>query len=127
MFNYDKITFDNSINNTIELIFTEPNTKPLFNGRFVDANNKVISVEGLDFTITDKQPGSCKLTITTKSGRDYSSVYGFRLTYSYVGSGVADTTIPLEVIKPGWDINNIIIPKDGGTYTAVFGISNDYT
>ena len=127
MFNYDKITFDNSINNTIELIFTEPNTKPLFNGRFVDINNKVISVEGLDFTITDKQPGSCKLTITTKSGRDYSSVYGFRLTYSYVGSGVADTTIPLEVIKPGWDINNIIIPKDGGTYTAVFGISNDYT
>ena len=33
MFNYDKITFDNSINNTIELIFTEPNTKSLFNGR----------------------------------------------------------------------------------------------
>ena len=127
MFNYDKITFDNSINNTIELIFTEPNTKSLFNGRFVDANDKVISVEGLDFTITDKQPGSCKLTITTKSGRDYSSVYGFRLTYSYVGSGVADTTIPIEVIKPGWDINNIVIPKDGGTYTAVFGISNDYT
>ena len=127
MFNYDKITFDNSINNTIELIFTEPNTKALFNGRFVDANDKVISVEGLDFTITDKQAGSCKLTITTKSGRDYSSVYGFRLTYSYVGSGVADTTIPIEVIKPGWDINDIVIPKDGGTYTAVFGISNDYT
>ena len=127
MFNYDKITFDNSINNTIELIFTEPNTKSLFNGRFVDANDKVISVEGLDFTITDKQPGSCKLTITTKSGRDYSSVYGFRLTYSYVGSGVANTTIPIEVIKPGWDINNIIIPKEGGTYTAVFGISQDYT
>ena len=126
MFNYDKITFDNSINNTIELIFTEPNTKPLFNGRFVDINNKVISVEGLDFTITDKQAGSCKLTITTKSGRDYSSVYGFRLTYSYVGSGVADTTIPIEVIKPGWDINNIVIPKEGGTYTAVFGISQDY-
>ena len=126
MFNYDKITFDNSINNTIELIFTEPNTKALFNGRFVDANNKVISVEGLGFTITDKQPGSCKLTITTKSGRDYSSVYGFRLTYSYVGSGVADTTIPIEVIKPGWDINNIVIPKNGGTYTAVFGISQDY-
>ena len=126
MFNYDKITFDNSINNTIELIFTEPNTKSLFNGRFVDANDKVISVEGLDFTITDKQPGSCKLTITTKSGRDYSSVYGFRLTYSYVGSGVANTTIPIEVIKPGWDINNIIIPKEGGTYTAVFGISQDY-
>ena len=127
MFNYDKITFDNSINNTIELIFTEPNTKSLFNGRFVDANDKVISVEGLDFTITDKQPGSCKLTITTKDGRDYSSVYGFRLTYSYVGSGVANTTIPIEVIKPGWDINNIVIPKDGGTYTAVFGISRDYT
>ena len=127
MFNYDKITFDNSINNTIELIFTEPNTKPLFNGRFVDINNKVISVEGLDFTITDKQPGSCKLTITTKSGRDYSSVYGFRLTYSYVGSGVADTTIPLEVIKPGWDINNIVIPKDGGRYTAVFGVSGNCT
>ena len=127
MFNYDKITFDNSINNTIELIFTEPNTKPLFNGRFVDINNKVISVEGLDFTITDKQAGSCKLTITTREGRDYSKVYGFRLTYSYVGSGVADTTIPIEVIKPGWDINNIVIPKDGGTYTAVFGISNDYT
>ena len=126
MFNYDKITFDNSINNTIELIFTEPNTKSLFNGRFVDANDKVISVEGLDFTITDKQPGSCKLTITTKSGRDYSSVYGFRLTYSYVGSGVANTTIPIEVIKPGWDINNIVIPKEGGTYTAVFGISQDY-
>ena len=127
MFNYDKITFDNSVNNTIELIFTEPNTKPLFNGRFVDINNKVISVEGLDFTITDKQAGSCKLTITTKSGRDYSSVYGFRLTYSYVGSGVANTTIPIEVIKPGWDVNNIVIPKDGGTYTAVFGISQDYT
>ena len=127
MFNYDKITFDNSINNTIELIFTEPNTKPLFNGRFVDANNKVISVEGLDFTITDKQAGSCKLTITTKSGRDYSSVYGFRLTYSYVGSGVADTTIPIEVIKPGWDINNIVIPKDGGRYTAVFGVSGNCT
>ena len=127
MFNYDKITFDNSINNTIELIFTEPNTKALFNGRFVDANDKVISVEGLDFTITDKQPGSCKLTITTREGRDYSSVYGFRLTYSYVGSGVANTTIPIEVIKPGWDINNIVIPKEGGTYTAVFGISNDYT
>ena len=127
MFNYDKITFDNSVNNTIELIFTEPNTKSLFNGRFVDADDKVISVEGLDFTITDKQEGSCKLTITTKSGRDYSSVYGFRLTYSYVGSGVANTTIPIEVIKPGWDINNIIIPKDGGIYTAVFGISNDYT
>ena len=127
MFNYDKITFDNSINNTIELIFTEPNTKPLFNGRFVDINNKVISVEGLDFTITDKQAGSCKLTITTREGRDYSKVYGFRLTYSYVGSGVADTTIPIEVIKPGWDINNIVIPKDGGTYTAVFGISQDYT
>ena len=127
MFNYDKITFDNSINNTIELIFTEPNTKSLFNGRFVDANDKVISVEGLDFTITDKQPGSCKLTITTKNGRDYSSVYGFRLTYSYVGSGVANTTIPIEVIKPGWDINNITIPKEGGTYTAVFGISQDYT
>ena len=126
MFNYDKITFDNSINNTIELIFTEPNTKALFNGRFVDANDKVISVEGLDFTITDKQMGSCKLTITTKSGRDYSSVYGFRLTYSYVGSGVANTTIPIEVIKPGWDINNIVIPKEGGTYTAVFGISQDY-
>ena len=123
MFNYDKITFDNSINNTIELIFTEPNTKSLFNGRFVDANDKVISVEGLDFTITDKQPGSCKLTITTKNGRDYSSVYGFRLTYSYVGSGVANTTIPIEVIKPGWDINNIVIPKEGGTYTAVFGVS----
>ena len=127
MFNYDKITFDNSVNNTIELIFTEPNTKALFNGRFVDANDKVISVEGLDFTITDKQAGSCKLTITTKSGRDYSSVYGFRLTYSYVGSGVANTTIPIEVIKPGWDINNIVIPKDGGRYTAVFGISQDYT
>lgn len=127
MFNYDKITFDNSVNNTIELIFTEPNTKALFNGRFVDADNKVISVEGLGFTITDKQQGSCKLTITTKEGRDYSSVYGFRLTYSYVGSGVADTTIPIEVIKPGWDINNIIIPKEGGTYTAVFGISQDYT
>ena len=127
MFNYDKITFDNSVNNTIELIFTEPNTKALFNGRFVDANDKVISVEGLDFTITDKQEGSCKLTITTKSGRDYSSVYGFRLTYSYVGSGVANTTIPIEVIKPGWDINNIVIPKDGGRYTAVFGISQDYT
>ena len=127
MFNYDKITFDNSVNNTIELIFTEPNTKPLFNGRFVDINNKVISVEGLDFTITDKQEGSCKLTITTKSGRDYSSVYGFRLTYSYVGSGVANTTIPIEVIKPGWDINNIVIPKEGGRYTAVFGISQDYT
>ena len=127
MFNYDKITFDNSINNTIELIFTEPNTKPLFNGRFVDINDKVISVEGLDFTITDKQAGSCKLTITTREGRDYSSVYGFRLTYSYVGSGVANTTIPIEVIKPGWDINNIVIPKDGGTYTAVFGISQDYT
>ena len=126
MFNYDKITFDNSVNNTIELIFTEPNTKALFNGRFVDANDKVISVEGLDFTITDKQPGSCKLTITTKEGRDYSSVYGFRLTYSYVGSGVANTTIPIEVIKPGWDINNIVIPKEGGTYTAVFGISEDY-
>ena len=126
MFNYDKITFDNSINNTIELIFTEPNTKSLFNGRFVDANDKVISVEGLDFSITDKQPGSCKLTITTKSGRDYSSVYGFRLTYSYVGSGVANFTIPIEVIKPGWDINNIVIPKQGGTYTAVFGISGDY-
>lgn len=126
MFNYDKITFDNSINNTIELIFTEPNTKALFNGRFVDANDKVISVEGLGFTITDKQPGSCKLTITTKEGRDYSSVYGFRLTYSYVGSGVANTTIPIEVIKPGWDINNIVIPKEGGTYTAVFGISQDY-
>ena len=126
MFNYDKITFDNSINNTIELIFTEPNTKALFNGRFVDVNDKVISVEGLDFTITDKQPGSCKLTITTREGRDYSSVYGFRLTYSYVGSGVANTTIPIEVIKPGWDINNIVIPKDGGTYTAVFGISQDY-
>ena len=126
MFNYDKITFDNSVNNTIELIFTEPNTKPLFNGRFVDANNKVISVEGLDFTITDKQEGSCKLTITTKSGRDYSSVYGFRLTYSYIGSGVANTTIPIEVIKPGWDINNIVIPKDGGTYTAVFGINGNY-
>ena len=126
MFNYDKITFDNSINNTIELIFTEPNTKSLFNGRFVDANDKVISVEGLNFTITDKQPGSCKLTITTKEGRDYSSVYGFRLTYSYVGSGVANTTIPIEVIKPGWDINNIVIPKEGGTYTAVFGISQDY-
>ena len=127
MFNYDKITFDNSINNTIELIFTEPNTKPLFNGRFVDANDKVISVEGLDFTITDKQAGSCKLTITTREGRDYSSVYGFRLTYSYVGSGVANTTIPIEVIKPGWDINNIIIPKEGGRYTAVFGISDNYT
>ena len=126
MFNYDKITFDNSINNTIELIFTEPNTKALFNGRFVDANDKVISVEGLDFTITDKQEGSCKLTITTKSGRDYSSVYGFRLTYSYVGSGVANTTIPIEVIKPGWNINNIIIPKEGGRYTAIFGISQDY-
>ena len=126
MFNYDKITFDNSVNNTIELIFTEPNTKALFNGRFVDADNKVISVEGLGFTITDKQPGSCKLTITTKEGRDYSSVYGFRLTYSYVGSGVADTTIPIEVIKSGWDINNITIPKEGGTYTAVFGISQDY-
>lgn len=126
MFNYDKITFDNSINNTIELIFTEPNTKALFNGRFVDANDKVISVEGLDFTITDKQPGSCKLTITTREGRDYSSVYGFRLTYSYVGSGVANTTIPIEVIKPGWDINNIVIPKEGGTYTAIFGISQDY-
>lgn len=127
MFNYDKITFDNSVNNTIELIFTEPNTKALFNGRFVDADNNVISVEGLDYTITDKQPGSCKLTITTKEGRDYSSVYGFRLTYSYVGSGVANTTIPIEVIKPGWDINNITIPKEGGTYTAVFGISQDYT
>ena len=127
MFNYDKITFDNSVNNTIELIFTEPNTKPLFNGRFVDADNKVISVEGLDFTITDKQSGSCKLTITTKQGRDYSSVYGFKLTYSYIGSGVANTTIPIEVIKPGWDINNIIIPKEGGRYTAVFGISSDYT
>ena len=127
MFNYDKITFDNSINNTIELIFTEPNTKALFNGRFVDANDKVISVEGLGFTITDKQPGSCKLTITTREGRDYSSVYGFRLTYSYVGSGVADTTIPIEVIKPGWDINNIIIPKEGGTYTAVFGVSGNHT
>ena len=127
MFNYDKITFDNSVNNTIELIFTEPNTKALFNGRFVDADNNVISVEGLDFTITDKQPGSCKLTITTKEGRDYSSVYGFRLTYSYVGSGVANTTIPIEVIKSGWDINNITIPKEGGTYTAVFGISQDYT
>ena len=127
MFNYDKITFDNSINNTIELIFTEPNTKSLFNGRFVDANDKVISVEGLDFTITDKQPGSCKLTITTKSGRDYSSVYGFRLTYSYVGSGVANTTIPIEVIKPGWNINNIIIPKEGGTYTAIFGVSGNCT
>ena len=126
MFNYDKITFDNSVNNTIELIFTEPNTKSLFNGRFVDANDKVISVEGLDFTITDKQPGSCKLTITTREGRDYSSVYGFRLTYSYVGSGVASTTIPIEVIKPGWNINNIIIPKEGGTYTAIFGISQDY-
>ena len=126
MFNYDKITFDNSVNNTIELIFTEPNTKSLFNGRFVDANDKVISVEGLDFTITDKREGSCKLTITTKEGRDYSSVYGFRLTYSYIGSGVANTTIPIEVIKPGWDINNIIIPRDGGTYTAVFGISGDY-
>ena len=126
MFNYDKITFDNSINNTIELIFTEPNTKALFNGRFVDANDKVISVEGLDFTRTDKQEGSCKLTITTKSGRDYSSVYGFRLTYSYVGSGVANTTIPIEVIKPGWNINNIIIPKEGGRYTAIFGISQDY-
>ena len=126
MFNYDKITFDNSINNTIELIFTEPNTKSLFNGRFVDANDKVISVEGLDFTITDKQMGSCKLTITTKEGRDYSSVYGFRLTYSYIGSGVANTTIPIEVIKPGWDINNIVIPKEGGTYTAIFGISQDY-
>lgn len=126
MFNYDKITFDNSVNNTIELIFTEPNTKALFNGRFVDANDKVISVEGLDFTITDKQPGSCKLTITTREGRDYSSVYGFRLTYSYVGSGVANTTIPIEVIKPGWDINNIVIPKEGGTYTAIFGISQDY-
>ena len=126
MFNYDKITFDNSINNTIELIFTEPNTKALFNGRFVDANDKVISVDGLDFTITDKQAGSCKLTITTREGRDYSSVYGFRLTYSYVGSGVANTTIPIEVIKPGWDINNIVIPKEGGTYTAVFGISRDY-
>ena len=127
MFNYDKITFDNSVNNTIELIFTEPNTKSLFNGRFVDANDKVISVEGLDFTITDKQEGSCKLTITTREGRDYSSVYGFRLTYSYVGSGVANFTIPIEVIKPGWDINNITIPKEGGTYTAVFGISQDYT
>lgn len=127
MFNYDKITFDNSINNTIELIFTEPNTKPLFNGRFVDINNKVISVEGLDFTITDKQAGSCKLTITTREGRDYSKVYGFRLTYSYVGSGVADTTIPIEVIKPGWDINNIIIPKEGGRYTAVFGVSGNCT
>lgn len=127
MFNYDKITFDNSVNNTIELIFTEPNTKALFNGRFVDANDKVISVEGLGFTITDKQPGSCKLTITTKEGRDYSNVYGFRLTYSYVGSGVANTTIPIEVIKSGWDINNITIPKEGGTYTAVFGISRDYT
>ena len=127
MFNYDKITFDNSINNTIELIFTEPNTKALFNGRFVDANDKVISVEGLGFTITDKQPGSCKLTITTREGRDYSSVYGFRLTYSYVGSGVADTTIPIEVIKPGWDINNIVIPKEGGTYTAVFGVSGNHT
>ena len=127
MFNYDKITFDNSVNNTIELIFTEPNTKSLFNGRFVDANDKVISVEGLDFTITDKQPGSCKLTITTKEGRDYSSVYGFRLTYSYIGSGVANTTIPIEVIKPGWDINHITIPKEGGRYTAVFGISNDCT
>lgn len=126
MFNYDKITFDNSVNNTIELIFTEPNTKALFNGRFVDADDKVISVEGLGFTITDKQPGSCKLTITTKEGRDYSSVYGFRLTYSYVGSGVANTTIPIEVIKPGWDINNITIPREGGTYTAVFGISQDY-
>lgn len=126
MFNYDKITFDNSVNNTIELIFTEPNTKALFNGRFVDADDNVISVEGLDFTITDKQQGSCKLTITTKEGRDYSSVYGFRLTYSYVGSGVANTTIPIEVIKSGWDINNIIIPKEGGTYTAVFGISKDY-
>ena len=126
MFNYDKITFDNSVNNTIELIFTEPNTKALFNGRFVDINDKVISVEGLDFTITDKQQGSCKLTITTREGRDYSSVYGFRLTYSYVGSGVANTTIPIEVIKPGWDINNIVIPKEGGTYTAVFGISQDY-
>ena len=127
MFNYDKITFDNSINNTIELIFTEPNTKSLFNGRFVDANDKVSSVEGLDFTITDKQEGSCKLTITTKSGRDYSSVYGFRLTYSYVGSGVANTTIPIEVIKPGWDINNIVIPKEGGTYTAIFGVSGNCT
>ena len=127
MFNYDKITFDNSVNNTIELIFTEPNTKALFNGRFVDADNKVISVDGLDYTITDKQPGSCKLTITTKEGRDYSSVYGFRLTYSYVGSGVANTTIPIEVIKSGWDINNITIPREGGTYTAVFGISQDYT
>ena len=127
MFNYDKITFDNSVNNTIELIFTEPNTKPLFNGRFVDADNKVISVEGLDFTITDKQSGSCKLTITTKQNGDYSSVYGFKLTYSYIGSGVANTTIPIEVIKPGWDINNIIIPKEGGRYTAVFGISSDYT
>lgn len=127
MFNYDKITFDNSVNNTIELIFTEPNTKSLFNGRFVDADNNVISVDGLGYTITDKQPGSCKLTITTKSGRDYSSVYGFRLTYSYVGSGVANFTIPIEVIKPGWDINNIVIPKEGGTYTAVFGISQDYT
>ena len=126
MFNYDKITFDNSVNNTIELIFTEPNTKALFNGRFVDANDKVISVDGLDYTITDKQAGSCKLTITTREGRDYSSVYGFRLTYSYIGSGVANTTIPIEVIKPGWDINNIVIPKDGGTYTAVFGISQDY-
>lgn len=127
MFNYDKITFDNSVNNTIELIFTEPNTKPLFNGRFVDADNKVISVEGLDFTITDKQSGSCKLTITTKQNGDYSRVYGFKLTYSYIGSGVANTTIPIEVIKPGWDINNIIIPKEGGRYTAVFGISSDYT
>ena len=126
MFNYDKITFDNSVNNTIELIFTEPNAKALFNGRFVDADDNVISVEGLDFTITDKQQGSCKLTITTESGRDYSSVYGFRLTYSYVGSGVANFTIPIEVIKPGWDINNIVIPKEGGTYTAVFGISQDY-
>ena len=127
MFNYDKITFDNSINNTIELIFTEPNTKPLFNGRFVDINDKVISVEGLDFTITDKQAGSCKLTITTREGRDYSKVYGFRLTYSYVGSGVANTTIPIEVIKPGWDINNIVIPKEGGRYTAVFGVSGNCT
>lgn len=126
MFNYNKITFVNSVNNTIELTFTDPLATGIFNGRFINSNNKFISVDGLDSTITDKQAGGCKLTITTTKNKDYSSVVGFRMLYS-TSSGVKNITIPVSVVTNGWNNTDLVISKEGGEYSVTYGVLNDVT
>lgn len=119
MFNYKKLTLDNSVANVVNLIFTG-GTKATYTARFVDQQNKTVATpSGVEISLT-KSVGTCEIEITSEAESDFSNVAGLRVTY--YGESVASQTIPFELIKSGFAPSSLIVDKSGGEFNITLGV-----